>query len=374
MKMRVWLVGLVALFGWCISGCSQKHAKELTIGAILPLSGDAAEYGTNDKNGIELAVEEINMAGGIGGQQLKVLYEDCQADAKSAVAAISKLGLQGVAAVIDDAISSIALALVPVAQANKQAIISTGASNPSLSGMSPYFFRIWNSDAEEGVIAAKFALHETGKGGVAILFVNNDYGVGLSKVFSDELIKNGGAVVGKESFEKDARDFRGQITKLKGAKPKAVYLVGYASQTGIAAQQLLEQGVSVRIIGTVAMEDPQFVKLAGQASESVVYPFPEQSTGAAATQFRQAFQKKYGKEPGLLCDCGYDAAKLFILALQQGARTGDEIKEKLRLVKDYQGASGLITFDDKGDVHKPMIMKVIRGGKFVAFADKPGAK
>jgi len=365
--MRTTVVGLLAMSLLWIGGCSKQDSEGIRIGAILPLTGDAAEYGINDKRGIDLAVEQVNAAGGIKGRKLEVIYEDCQMDAKLAVAAINKLGMQNIAAVIDDAVSTIALAMVPVANTNKQVIISTGASNPSLSGISPYFFRIWNSDAEEGVFAARAAFRDFGVKNAAILYINNDYGLGLYKVFSGEFSKVGGNIVVIESFEKDAKEFRGQITKIKKKALDVVYLVGYAAQTGIAAKQLREQGVTARIIGTVAMEDPQFVKLAGAASEAVVYPFPEPPSGEVVESFKQAYKKKYGKEPGLLSDCGYDAANLLILALQQNALTGDEIRSKLSIVKDYKGASGVISFDEKGDVHKPMIVKVIKDGKFVSF-------
>jgi len=368
MKKWICFVCLVSMIILIITGCSQNEEKVIKIGAVLPLTGDAAEYGNNDKSGIDLAVEQLNNAGGIEGKKLVVVYEDCGMEPKLAVAAINKLGMQKVPAVIDDAISSIALAMVPVANVNKQAIISTGASNPSLSGISPYFFRIWNSDAEEGVFAARYTFGELGAKNIAVLYINNDYGLGLSKVFSDELTKLGGKIVATESFEKDAKEFRGQVTKIKKKSPDAIYLVGYAAQTGIAAKQMREQGLNASIIGTVAMEDPQFVKLAGKASESVLYPFPKQPTGEAVTKFKEAFKQKYGKEPGLLCDCGYDAANLFILALKQGARSGPEIREKLSLVKNYHGASGEISFDEKGDVHKPMIMKIIKSGQFVPLS------
>jgi branched-chain amino acid transport system substrate-binding protein len=377
MKMWTWVIGVSMMSLLWVAGCNQKKtegtkAEAIKIGAILPLTGDAAEYGNNDKNGIDLAVEQVNAAGGIKGRKLEVVYEDCQMDAKLAVAAINKLGMQNVPAVIDDAVSTLALAMVPVANSNKQIIISTGASNPSLSGISPYFFRIWNSDAEEGVFAARFAFRDLGVKNVAILYINNDYGLGLSKVFSEEFAKVGGVIVGTESFEKDSKEFRGQITKIKKKKLDAVYLVGYAAQTGIAAKQLLEQGIKTRIIGTVAMEDPQFVKLAGAASEAVLYPFPEQPTGDVVANFKQAFKQKYGKEPGLLCDCGYDAANLLVQALQQDAKTGEEIRSKLNMVKNYKGASGVISFDEKGDVHKPMVVKAIKGGKFVPFVGEQG--
>lgn len=374
MKSRLlWLIVVCTMVsGLALVGCrrgGQSYAKvvePLRIGAVLPLTGDAAEYGNNDKKGIDLAVELLNAAGGIDGQKLTVVYEDCQADAKLAVSAINKLGMQKVPALIDDAISTIALAMVPVATGNKQVIISTGASNPSLSGISPYFFRIWNSDAEEGVFAAKLVSSDLKAKNVAILYVNTDYGIGLSKVFSGEFSKMGGAIVCTETFEKDAKEFRSQATKLKEKSPDVIYLVGYAAQTGIAAKQLREQGVTARVVGTVAMEDPQFVNLAGEASEGVLYPFPQQPSGEAVGKFKASFRQKYNKEPGLLCDCGYDAANLIILALKQGARSGTDIQGRLAAVKNYDGASGIISFDEKGDVHKPMVVKTIKKGAFVS--------
>jgi branched-chain amino acid transport system substrate-binding protein len=343
--------------------------SSIKIGAILPLTGDAAEYGRNDRDGITLAVNQANAAGGIRGQKIQVDFEDCQTDAKRAIAAFGKLRSAGVDVLIDDAISTVSLATVPLLAENKTVLISTGASNPSLSGASPYFFRIWNSDAYEGEVAADYLKRQSPAAKkVVILYDNNDYGKGLHDVLAKELAASDVRIVGSESFETDARDFRSQVAKIKAAAPDYVYLVGYAAQTGPATRQLREGGVRAVIVGTVAMQDPEYVKLASDAAEGAVYPFPAPPSGSAVSEFQSAFRKAYGKDPGLLDDCGFDAANLIIDAFRHGATTGEQVREQLTKVREFHGASGVISFDAKGDVRKPMIMKSIKNGQFVPLS------
>jgi branched-chain amino acid transport system substrate-binding protein len=344
-----------------------RGSGTIRIGAILPLTGDGAQYGNNDREGILLAVNQANAVGGINGRKIEVLLEDCQTDAKLAISAFNKLRTEGVQVVIDDAISTISLAIVPLLEPNKTVLLSTGASNPSLSGASRFFFRIWNSDAYEGVVTAEYIKKSKSPARLAIFYINSDYGKGLDLVISKQLTGSQVQIVQTETFDKEARDFRSQVAKIKDASPTLIYSVGYAAQTGPAARQLREAGVEAPIVGTVAMEDPEFIKLAGPAAEGVVYPFPSPPPGAVVEQFKSAFRKAYGKDPGLLHDCGYDAANLVIKAMREGGTSGNEIRAKLAAVKDFQGASGIISFDANGDVSKPMQMKVIQGGKFISL-------
>lgn len=351
-------------------GCTkakEKGAEVITIGAILPLTGDAALYGNNDKEGIDLAVEMVNNKGGINGRKINILYEDSKAEAKTGVSAINKLANSNISVIIDDAISTVTLGMLPIATDKKIIILSTGATNPSLSGASPYFYRVWNSDAEEGVFAARASFETLGLKKIAIVYVNNDYGKGLMDVFKKEYSSLGGQITTEETYEKTDNDFRNLITKIKQSVPEAIYLVGYASETGIITKQLRELKVPSKIIGTVAMEDPVFLNLAGKASEDVIYIFPKAPDGPIVTEFKELFRKKYGKDPGLLCDVAYDAANLVIHAYEKGAKTSDEIRKIFAELKDYRGASGEITFDSKGDVHKPMILKVIKNGSFTTY-------
>ncbi len=235
----------------------------------------------------------------------------------------------------------------------------------ALSGASPYFFRIWNSDAFEGEVVSTYLKSTYPDTRLGILYVNNDYGKGLYSVVAKAF--SGGRVVAGEAFDKDARDFRSQIARLKAASPNVIYLVGYAGQTGPASRQLREAGLNVPIVGTVAMEDAEYIKAAGPTADGVVYPFPSAPTGPTAASFKDSFKAAYHKAPGLLHDCGYDAAQLVLGALRSGAISGDQVRAFLAQTKDFRGASGTITFDAQGDVHKPMQMKVIQHGAFVSL-------
>jgi branched-chain amino acid transport system substrate-binding protein len=363
-----------------LSACSKPEEKKevkqdtkkeeigvIKIGAILPLTGNAALYGSNDREGIDLAVDLSNAEGGINGGKITVLYEDSKGEAKTGVSAINKLVNSKVQIIIDDAISTITLAMLPIATQKKIIILSTGATNPSLSGASPYFFRIWNSDSEEGVFAAKAAYDKLGFKRMAILYVNNDYGIGLKNVFREKYSSLGGQIVAGENFERGGKDFKNILLKIRQVAPEAIYLVGYASETGVITKQLKELKITSRILGTVAMEDTEFLKLAGKGAEGVIYVYPKPPTGTAVQEFKATFKKKYGKDPGILCDVGYDAGNLIIYAYQHGAETADDIRKVFAELKNFQGASGEIKFDKNGDVHKPMILKMIKNGTFMDY-------
>ena len=174
---------ILALVGVGIySRLNRENVKDIIkIGAILPLSGDYAEYGQNDKKGIDLAVEKFKETN--PNFELVVIYEDNKGNPKDAVTAMKKMVIEKPIAIIDDAISSITLSLLPEAEKNKIVLISTGATNPELSGKSPFFFRVWNSDVEEGAFAANAIYNILKFKNTAIIYINTDYGIGLRDAF-----------------------------------------------------------------------------------------------------------------------------------------------------------------------------------------------
>jgi len=365
-KARFAVSLVVTLSLTLLSACRLDNSgkEPIRIGAILPLSGDGAQYGTNDREGILLAVKLANMHGGVRGRQVEVSFEDSRVDAKLAVDGFERLRAQGVEVFIDDAVSTLSLALVPVLEKNHAVLVSTGASTPALSGSSPNFFRVWNSDAFEGSVAATYVRTLPSPQRIAVAHINNDYGKGLLAVFSGSLTDSTKAAIIAESFEPDARDFRPVVLRIRDAHPTLIYLIGYAAQTGRFARQLRELGITAPILGTVAMEDPEFLRLAGRASDGVAYPFPSAPSGSSTEAFREAFRNEYRKEPGLLHDVGFDAANLILKAMSDSGPSGTSVRAALHAIRDYSGASGEISFDDRGDVHKPMRMKRIMGGHF----------
>jgi branched-chain amino acid transport system substrate-binding protein len=351
--------------------CAKKESKIIKIGAVLPLTGDAAVWGNNTKEGIDLAVEELNKQGGIIGKKLEIVYEDSKALPQDGVSAIQKLiTIDKVSAVIDNSVSSVCLAMAPIAEQNKVVILSTGSTAPKVSEAGEYIFRIWNSDALEGKVMADYAFDSLNIKTAAMMFINNDYGVGLQEVFSNEFHKKAGKVLTSESFNQNETNFRTQLTKIKKANPEVIYLVGYPKEIPIVLKQAKELGIKVQILGTVAFEDPQIINVAGAASEGLIYPYPVEpdKEDMAVKEFLDKYKAKYNKEPGITCDVGYDAVNMIAKAIElSGGETGQDIQTGLMMIEDFHGASGIMTFDEHGDVNKPMGMKIVKNGRFVWY-------
>jgi branched-chain amino acid transport system substrate-binding protein len=354
-------------------GCAKKEEKEIKIGAILPLTGDAAEWGNNTKNGIDIAVDKINNAGGINGKKIKILYEDTQGTPQNGVSAIQKLiDIEKVPAIIDDSMSSVTLAMAPIAEKNKVVLLSTGATAPKISEAGDYIFRIWNSDDLEGKISANFVKNELKFRNAAILYINNDYGKGLEGVFKKEFENLGGKILISENFGQSDTDYKTQLTKIKNMKPEVIYLVGYPKEISLILKQASELRVNSKIIGTVTFEDPNIIRLAGKAAEGVIYPYPVEpnKSDKAVSEFLNSYKAKYSKDPGITCDVGYDAVNMIAEAvrLSKGFK-GEDVQRGLMMIKDFHGASGVMTFDKNGDVSKPIEMKTIKNGKFSWLKD-----
>ncbi len=348
----------------------KNNDDTIYIGAVLPLSGDVAVYGNNNKEGIDLALKQVNEEGGINGKKIEVLYEDSKALAKEGVSAIEKLiAIHDVQFVIDNCESSVALAMVPVAEKDKVVLLSTGSTNPKLTGISDYFFRIWNSDAFEGKLMADFAIDSLNLNSFSTIYANNDYGVSLNEVFSNEIQNKNGKVLLQESFKQDETDFRTQLTKIKNNPPDAIYVIGYSKEISNLFLQIKKLNIKCQVLGTVAMEDRQVLDIAGASANNVIYPFPQEPDPSRPTvsKFQSSYLENYGKKPCITCDVGYDAIMLFVEAVKLGGGTGSEqIKNGLNKIQNYYGASGMIEFFE-GDVRKPMIMKIIIDNNFKVY-------
>ena len=355
----------IGVFVW-LNYCNKKQ-EIVKIGAILPLSGDVAVYGNNTKKGIDLAVEEINKAGGINGSKVEIIYEDSKADPKTGVTAMYKLMENKVQAIIDNSVSSVALAIAPIGDKNKVVVLSTGSTNPNLSGISPYFFRIWNSDDLEGKLSARFAIDSLNLSKAAIMYVNNDYGNGLCKVFSNEFKNKGGQVLNQESYEQGSNDFKTQLAKIKANNVDVLYIAGYSKENATIIKQARELKINCQFIGTVTMEDKTIIDIAGKAADGVIYPYPKDPdiNNPTVSNFRKNFKAYYNEDIAITCDVGYDAVYLIAKAISLGNSSGEGIKNGLNAIKVYEGASGVIEFDKNGDVNKPMQFKKISENNFV---------
>lgn len=362
----MFVVILVIILG--ITGCTKKE-DVIKIGAILPLTGDAAPWGVPVRNAAQMAVDEINKTGGINGRQIEFIVEDSQCDPKTGVSAVQKLlTTDKPIAILGAVCSSVSLAVAPIIERNELVMISPASTNPKLTEAGDYFFRVVPSDDLRSKVFAKY-IYEKGIKSLDILYINNEGGVGATRAFNGEYIRLGGSIQLQEAYEQDRNDFRSQLTKVKQSKAEAVVFVSYPNDVAVLLRQSKELNIRKPIYClTEALDDPAVIKLAGNAAEGIEYILAAKPDNEYVVRFSENYRKKYGADPPTYAAEGYDVIKLLrdILS-REDVTTSKNIKNALYKIKDYQGVSGIISFDSNGDVLKPMSIKRIEDGKPVVI-------
>ena len=218
-------VCVVLAFG----ACSGSKSDTIKIGGLYPLSGPVAVYGVEAKNGVELAIEEINAAGGIDGKMVSLIAEDDEGNPEKTVNAYKKLTAKdGVKMIIGSLTSGCTQAITSLAQAQKVVVVAPAATMASITDAGDYIFRVCFIDPFQGTVGAKFSAENLGKKRAAVLYdVGNDYSVGLYENFKIAFEAAGGTMVAEESYNTGDKDFHAQLTKIKNADPDVVYLPDY---------------------------------------------------------------------------------------------------------------------------------------------------
>jgi len=364
------IVALLSLIIFIFIIQIKRAPNEIVIGSILPLTGDGAMYGEWTQKGIDLAVREENQKGGIKGKKIRILYEDTQQKPEQGIAAFKKLTLiEKVPAVIGGLSSSVTLAVAPLANQYKVVILSPASSSPKITDAGDYIFRICASDVYEGKIMAEFSFNTLKYRRISILYINNEYGVGIKNIFNNVFSENGGEIVSMESYDQGAIDFRMQLSKIKATNPETIYLVGYAPEMARALRQMKELGIKAPVLSSYEVENPKIIEIAREAADGIIYTaydYDPQKKEPNIQHFVKDYREIYNEEPNIVSALGYDSAKIMIEALKKAKNlTGDDIKDQLYEIKDYPGITGKTSFDKNGDVEKSIIFKTIRNGYFI---------
>jgi branched-chain amino acid transport system substrate-binding protein len=323
----------------------------IRIGWMGPLTGDAASYGESIKRGVELANKDSGL------KNIKITYEDSKCEGKEAVNAINKLiSVDRVEAIIGEVCSGATLAAAPIAGENNVVLISSSSTSPELSNSGSYIFRTVPSDALQGAFGAEL-VYERGYEKLAVLFSNEEYGVGFNKVLEDSFK---GEVVSSEAFERGSTDLRSQLTKIKNAKPDAIYIISNSPDSAVAAlQQIREIGLKVGIFGSEGLKSPDTLE-AGSGAEGLIIT----SVSTGSEEFIQKHIDMFGEEPGPFASQAYDAFTALALTIKKGASTGEEIRDELKDIS-FEGESGKIEFDSNGDISGNYNVEQVVTGKFV---------
>ena len=348
-------------------GCTKKEPKEIEIGAILTLSGNAAPYGESAKNALEMGLNEINSGNLLNGKKISLIYEDDQLDPKTGVTAFKKLTeVDRVPCVIGPLTSSVALAIAPLANEKRVVLLSPSASSPALTTAGDYIFRNVASDEFETRVMAQYANESLNLRRIGLMHVNNDFGVGYKQFFSRFFAERGGEVVVSEAYEQGATDFRTQLLKLKTARVDAIYLIGY-KEMGNVLRQAKELGINTQFLSYSAIEDPDIINLAGDAVEGLVYTrqsFDPDDPEDVTRKFSSSYRDLYKRDPDPYAALAYDSIMILAKAIVEGGDTSEGIKTAIYEIKGFPGVTGTTTFDNNGDVTKSISIKKIQGGKF----------
>lgn len=344
------LLVIFSLLILALQSCSRGGSDAVVIGAALPLTGPTSYYGEDSKRGIDMALDEINAAGGVRGHQLRIVYEDTQGNGKQAINAVRKLiSADNVPVIIGCGTSTETLAVAPVVEESKRVLITPVSSAASISRAGDYVFRSVPSDGMQAHDLAKW-IRELNVKRVALIFVNQTWGVGLKDDFVREFQSAGGEILATEATDLDEKDFRTQLTSLRAKKPDAYVAIIYAKEGGLLLKQARELGITEQFFGGDPWTKQQFVDGAGQAANGVFFTTPAKYQGPEYAAFAENYKKRYGKEPGIYDAHGYDCMKLVAKAIESGGFTGPEIQKAMAQIKGYHGVTGETTFDENGDV------------------------
>lgn len=343
----------------------QKEPEVIKIGAILPLTGKLAEFGVDEKRGMDLALEEINKTGYLNGKKLSIIYEDSKSDPKTAVSALQKLLTTDKPPVVFSLGSSISLAIAPIIDQNKIVLIAVAAT-PDLSGKSPYIFRNFPSASSQAQKLAHLAYSQLGIREIAILYINDDLGLGNKKAFVDFFTKLGGKVIFEDAFAKEGKDFRPLVSKVLETKPTAIYVPGYGDALALLVKQIKEAGYKGIFLSSPEFGYPSVLNVAGDASEGVIYSdlaYDPTSEDPEIKSFVEKFKSLFGKEPTLDAVLAYDEVRMVAEIIKKVGPKPLAIRDELAQLKNFKGISGNLSILPNGDVDFPIVLKVIRNGK-----------
>ena len=367
-RMKKAFIGTAILFSGLLIAGPSFAAETIKIGGWLPMTGAVAAYGQDAWAGIQIAIE---MKPSVLGQKVEVVVADTKSDKIEAANAMSRLiEKDRVIAAIGEMISGDTLAGGPIAEKAKIPIVSPTATNPLVTQGKKYVFRVCFIDPVQGDIAAKYAWN-TLKAKKAALIVDRsqDYCVGLAKFFKDAFARLGGKIVAETFCVTEDKDFYAQLSTIKSAHPDVIYAPNYYSPVALFTKQARELGVKTPVLSADGAQADELIQIGGKEVEGVAFTGhfnAKAATTKLAKDFISRFEKKVpGKEPNAFHALAADAYFVLLDAITRAKSTkGEAIRTALAKTKDFEAISGKLSIGEDGNAVKPMVINVVRGGRF----------
>ena len=357
------------------AGLAWGAAEPIKIGTVVRLS-IGAEHGTPSRRGVEMAVAEVNKAGGINGRPVELIVEDEKDSPAAAVNAVQKLiNVDKVVAIVGPMTSGDMMAAGKIANDAKVVAISPTATTPKLSGYGASLCRGCSRIDKQAQVLTDYVVKTWKPKTVAIFFSNEPYGKGCADLFTKFFEKNNIKVVATESFMRGSRDFKAQLTKIKATNPDFLFIPGYTPETAPAAAQARQLGMNQKILGVYGDMDPVYIQLAGAAAEGHVIggEYDENYDTPKNAAFKKNYEElvKKNNDPYniMFAALHYDAAGVILEGMKKNGPTSEGIMKFLREVKDYDGVTGKLSFDKNNDVVRAgsegIYVLEVKNGKYV---------
>jgi branched-chain amino acid transport system substrate-binding protein len=349
-------------------GTPGVFGDTILLGEVGSLTGSEATFGISTRNAIELAVREVNAAGGVKGKKIEIRVYDNQSKPEEAAQAANRLINQdNVLLILGEVASSNSMAMAEKAQPAKVPMISNASTNPKVTEIGDYIFRVCFIDPFQGYVMAKFAHDNLKINKVAVLRdLGSAYSQGLADVFERKFTEMGGKIVARETYTKGSTDFRSQLTAIKRASPDAIYIPGYYNDVGLIARQARELGITAKLMGGDGWDSEKLFELGGAAIEGSYFSnhYSPDDPNPQIQKFIADYKAAFGSVPDSLAALGYDAARVAVDAIKR-APSFDRaaIRDAIAQTKNFPGVTGNITLDDKRNATKPAVVLEVGKGK-----------
>ncbi len=372
------------------AGCGKNTGSEksgsdskdnvIRIGVFEPLTGANAGGGALELEGIKLANK---LYPEVLGKKVELVVVDNKSDKVEAANAAAKLvEKEKVTAIVGSWGSSLSMAAGDIVKKAKVPTVGTSCTNPLVTQGNEYYFRVCFIDPYQGTVMANYAYNKLKAKKVAIVQeVGSDYSIGLAKFFTDSFKKLTGedkSIIEVANYNTGDQDFTAQLTNVKSKNPDAIFAPGNFTESALVIKQARQLGITCPIIGGDTWETPQFIEIGDKAVEGAVFSTffaTEKPITKESEKFLTEYKKEYNKEPAAVTALGYDAYLVLIKALEKnGSADSVKLRDTLANLKDFQGAAGVVNFDENRNAIKNAVIKQVKNGKFTFLDVVDGVK
>jgi branched-chain amino acid transport system substrate-binding protein len=366
---HAFLIVLCAFSASSITGCRSSQSNEIVLGHFASMTGSEATFGRSTDNGIQMAVDEINKAGGVNGKQVRVITYDDKGEQREAGNAVTRLvNKDGVVAVLGEVASSLSLVGAPVCQENGVPMVSPSSTKPDVTQVGDMIFRVCFIDPFQGYACAKFAREHEGLKATkaAILFDQTQaYAVGLQDNFAKSFTEQGGKIVATQTYQGGDQDFSAQLTAIRASEPDVIFIPGYYTDVGNIAIQARKLNIKAPLLGGDGWDSAKLAEIGGDAINGCFYSnhYSHQDPNPRVQDFLKKYEERFKGIPDGLAALGYDAARILCEAIGRANSTkGADIAAELAKTKDFDGVTGKITIDKDRNAVKPAVILEMKNG------------